>query len=253
MSTSSTSPSPTSPESGSPSDSTTSTERSGKRLGLSPRRRLPPEKYKEIKDRAKELYLIGVSYREIAERVGLSESGYVQIARWVKQYGWAAERAEIEAKTKLQRRTSYLTRVSAIQEAHLNLAAKVRHIAMLALDGYVEHDERGNITAIKMNPRTGLPAITPYALQQMIVGSAELERKALGFELLPAQDMEQASTATVVDATPVETFDEEMKRRIGDFLAAQSLVVDALPQPPSDDAGHENHDPLESKHETENA
>lgn len=204
---------------------------SRKRLGLSPRRRLPAEKYDEIKTRARELYLIGVSYREIAERVGLSESGYVQVARWVKQYGWAAERSELEAKTKLQRRTNYITRVSVIQEAHLNLAAKVRHIAMMALDGYVEKDENGDIIGVKTNPRTGLPAITPYALQQMIVGSAELERKALGFELLPQQAMEEASTSTVVDATPEPAFDDEMRRRIGDFLAAQSLVVDALPTP----------------------
>lgn len=204
-------------------------KKEGKRLGLSPRRRLPPEKYDEIKKRAKELYLIGVSYREIAERVGMSESGYVQIARWVKDLGWAAERAELEAKTKLKRRTDYITRVSMIQEAHLNLAAKVRHIAMLALDSYVEQDDEGNIIGVKINPRTGLPAITPYALQQMIVGSAELERKALGFELLPQEAMEQASTSNVVDATPAEAFTEDMRRKIGDFLAAQSLVVEALP------------------------
>lgn len=201
-------------------------------------------------EQAHQWYLMGLSLRDISQRSGMGENGYVQIHRWAMKYGWKAEREEQETQVRQGRKATYLSRVSAIQDAHLALAEKVRYIALLALEGYVEHDEAGNITGIKPNPRTGLPAISPFAIQQMIVGAAELERKALGFELLPQGDMEEATAQTTVDAGPSPQ-ELELRRRFGDFLAQQTLVETVeslpLPEPPEDHLkgqdGEEAHQP----------
>ena len=78
------------------------------------------------------------------------------------------------------------------------------------------------ITGVKVNPRTGLPAISPYAVQQLIVAAADLERKALGVELLPTEEMAQLSAPTV-DVTPLGEEHQALLRRMGDYLAQQSL------------------------------
>lgn len=196
------------------------------------RRRLSAERYDELRAGAHDLYLAGLSYRDIAQQLQMGSGGYVQVARWAKKDGWAAERADHETARKAARKVGYLTRVATIQDAHLRLAEKVRHIAELALRGYCVLDERGDIVDIKVNPRTGFPAISPFAIQQMLLASTELERKALGFELLPQGELEQVSNATTVVDAASGGMDVGTLRQIGDFLARQALVASVDGQAP---------------------
>lgn len=188
-----------------------------------PRRTARMAEYDEKKTEARQLFLMGMSYRDIAQRVGLGENGYVTIARWADKLGWKAERETLEQENKAAKRQTYLNRVSTIQDAHLRLAERVRLIAGLALEGYIETNDLGDITGVKINQRTGLPAISPYAIQQLITAAADLERKALGVELLPTEDMEQLSSPTI-DATPLGEEQQAMLRRMGDWLAQQTLI-----------------------------
>jgi transposase len=183
---------------------------------------LKEQEMEEKRKQARQLYLLGMSYRDIAERIGLSENGYVTISRWVKRFGWQAERDELEKENKVTRRNAYLHRVSTIQDAHLRLAEKVRKAAELALDGYIITDEQGQLTGIKIHPRTGLPAISPTAIQLLIMAATDLERKALGVELLPTEEMQQLAEP-VVDATPLDEAHLALLRQMGDFLAQRSL------------------------------
>lgn len=178
-------------------------------------------------EQARQLYLMGLTYREIAARIGLAETGYVTVSRWVNQYGWKAEREEQRQDEKKSKKETYLRRVATVQDAHLRLAEKIRIAAEFALDGYLITDEHHNILGVKTHPKTGLPAIGPYAIQQLIGMAADLERKALGVELLPTEDMAQISAPTI-DATPIDESQQELLKRMGDYLAHSTLISDAV-------------------------
>lgn len=185
------------------------------------------------KNRAKELYLQGLSLRQIATEVlPDKKQGFVQVHRWVKQEGWAQAREAVQyQKSQGHDLQIYFQALAEIRDRHLALAQKAQRVVERTLDAYCVYDTQGTIIDVKRD-KYGNPLMGSMAMVQLLTAATELEYKALGMQ----DGLPQEDAAALIMTEAPKVVDADLARAIGDYLAAQSLgqtTVEAALAPPS--------------------
>lgn len=186
------------------------------------------------KKRAKDLYLQGLSLREIAAEVlPEKKQGHIQIHRWAKAEGWAQAREAVQyQKQESHDLQIYFQALAEIRDRHLALAQKAQQVVEAALDAYTVKDASGRVVDIKRN-RYGDPLLGSMAMVQLMTAATELEYKALGMQ----DGLPQEDAAQLIMTEAPKVVDADLAKAIGDYLAAQALgsgtTVEAALAPPT--------------------
>lgn len=179
------------------------------------------EEEQQRKSLAHELYMQGVSLRDIADRVLPGKAnGHVTIHRWAVRDGWKAERDQRRTQEREQDHVRYLEAISEIKDRHLRIAHKAQMAVELALDLYFIKDEKGNVIDMRRN-QYGNPAIGGQALVQLLTAATQLEYQSYGMkDGLPKEDAEQM---VLTEAPKTVDADPALLKRLGDYLALEGV------------------------------
>lgn len=191
------------------------------------------EELERRKKWAKELYIQGMSFRQIAAEVlPEKKQGFVQVHRWAKAEGWAQAREAVQyEKAQNHDLQIYFQALAEIRDRHLALAQKAQKVVEKTLDAFCVKDEHGNILDVRRD-KYGNPIMGSMAMVQLMTAATELEYKALGMQ----DGLPQEDAAQLIMTEAPKVVDADLARAIGDYLAAQSLggtTVEAALAPPS--------------------
>lgn len=195
------------------------------------------------KERAKQLYMQGLSLRSIARQVlPESKGGYVTIQRWSTRRDpdtgltWKDERDEVNEEVRAENRAKYLEIVSQVKDRNLQIAAKGMLAVDMALESFFQRDRAGNVIGIKLN-HNGNPLITARDVAPLVAAMHTIQKETLRMDTV----LDDEVTQVVAQDAPITieaSLDPELLKRLGDQLAVEALTA-PLTAPQSADGDDE--------------
>lgn len=180
------------------------------------------------KERAKQLYMQGLSLRSIAKQVlPESKGGYVTIQRWSTRRDpdtgltWQDERNEVNEEVRAENRAKYLEIVSQVKDRNLQIAAKGMLAVDMALESFFQRDRAGNVIGIKLN-HNGNPLITARDVAPLVAAMHTIQKETLRMDTV----LDDEVTQVVAQDAPITieaSLDPELLKRLGDQLAVEAL------------------------------
>lgn len=173
----------------------------------------------ELRENARQLFLQGVSFRDIASRLLPEASGgYVTVFRWSKKYHWDADKEEQERRQKEAVHDKFVGKMLETAHRHYKIADLAEEVVLLALKEYIVFDPDTNQPVSLKKNANGNPIIRGEAVVSLLREATALKRAALGVtDAMPLPEMESGVQRQVV----VEE-DVSLLRQFGNYLALQS-------------------------------